>query len=155
MALALSTAGVSVKYCVETTAGTRPTSGYTTIPGVKSIPEFGGDPNTLDATTLANLKFKTYIEGLQDPGGSIGLTVNDSSNFRTAWTALQTAYSGLIGGKQLWFEFAYPSGSSVDSFYFTGKPVDISFGGADVDEVLENTAYIIPTGEPAWATASS
>ena len=68
---------------------------------------------------------------------------------------MQTAYSGLTGGKQLWFEFAYPSGSSIDSFYFTGKPVDISFGGADVDEVLENNAYIIPTGEPAWATAST
>ena len=155
MAIGLATAGMAVKYCVEATAGTRPTAGFTTIPGVKSIPEFGGDPNTLDTSTLANLKYKTYCMGLQDPGGSVGLTVNDTEEFRTAWTALMTAYAGLTGGKKIWFEFSYPASSNIDSFYFTADPVDISFGGADVDEVLENTAYIVPNGEPTWAAAST
>ena len=155
MALDMITAGMAVKYCVETTAGTRPTSGYTAIPGVKSIPEFGGEPNTLQTTTLAATKYHTYTKGLSDPGGSIGLTVNDSDTFRTAWTALMTAYAGLTGGKQLWFEFSYPSGSGIDSFFFTGEPAELTFGGAEVDEVLEATAYIIPNGQPVWATASS
>jgi len=155
MALDFISAGMAVKYCVETTAGTRPTSGYTEIPGVKSIPEFGGEPNTVQTTTLAAKKFHTYVMGLQDPGGSIGLTVNDRSDFRTAWTALMTAYSGLTGGKQIWFEFAYPEDSGLESFYFTGTPAELSFGGAEVDEVLENTAYIVPTGEPVWAAAST
>ena len=155
MALAVAVANMAVKWCAETTAGTRPTASYTTIPGVKSIPEFGGDPNTLDATTLANEKYKTYIMGLQDPGGSIGLTINDSDEFRTAWAALMTAYAALTGGKKIWFEFVYPPASGIDSFYFTADPVDISFGGADVDEVLENTAYIVPNGEPTWAAAST
>lgn len=155
MALDFISAGMAVKYCVEATAGTRPTTGYTEIPGVKSIPEFGGEPNTVQTTTLAAQKFHTYVMGLQDPGGSIGLTVNDRSDFRTAWTALMTAYAGLTGGKQIWFEFAYPADSGLDSFYFTGTPAELSFGGAEVDEVLENTAYIVPTGEPAWAAAST
>lgn len=155
MALDFISAGMAVKYCVETTAGTRPTTGYTEIPGVKSIPEFGGEPNTVQTTTLAAKKFHTYVMGLQDPGGSIGLTVNDRSDFRTAWATLMTAYSGLTDGKQIWFEFAYPEDSGIESFYFTGTPAELSFGGAEVDEVLENTAYIVPTGEPVWAAAST
>lgn len=155
MALDMISAGMAVKYCVEATAGTRPTSGYTVIPGVKSIPEFGGEPNTVQTTTLAAEKFHTYTMGLQDPGGSIGLTVNDRTDFRTAWTALKAAFEGLTGNKQVWFEFAYPPASGLESFYFTGIPSDLSFGGAEVDEVLENTAYIVPTGEPVWAAAST
>lgn len=155
MALDLISAGMSVKYCVEATAGTRPTAGYTEIPGVKSIPEFGGEPNTVQTTTLAATKFHTYTMGLQDAGGAIGLTVNERTDFRTAWTALRTAFTGLTGGKQVWFEFAYPPESGLESFYFTGIPSELSFGGAEVDEVLENTAYIVPTGDPVWAEASA
>ena len=156
MANELSTAGISVKYKAETTAGTMPTSGYVTIPGIKSIPEFGGEPNTLDTTPLSATVSHTYIKGLADPGGAIGLTVNDYAAFRTAWTTLLSAYSSAAAsGKSIWFEFAYPSASGLQSFYFTGEPTTLSFGGADVDEVLENTAYIIPTGQPVWAAASS
>ncbi|MBR3166682.1 MAG: hypothetical protein IKF16_10990 [Lachnospiraceae bacterium] len=155
MALELSTAGIQVKYAVETTAGTRPTTGYTAIPGVKSIPEFGGEPNTLQTTPLSATVAHTYIKGLSDPGGAIGLTVNDYEDFRTAWTALMTAYSGLTGGKQLWIEYAYPASSNIQSFYFTAEPSELTFGGAEVDEVLENAAYLIPTGQPVWAAAST
>ena len=31
----------------------------------------------------------------------------------------------------------------------------LGFGGADVDEVLENTANLIPTGDYIWAAASA
>ena len=34
----LSTAGVHFYYAVETTAGTRPTTGYIDLPGIKSTP---------------------------------------------------------------------------------------------------------------------
>ena len=155
MANELSTAGIHVKYAVETTAGTRPTTDYTDIPGIKSIPEFGGEPNTLDTTPLAATVSHTYIPGLADPGGAIGLTVNDYPAFRDAWEDLMDAYDGLTGGKQLWVEFAYPAASGMQSFYFTAQPTELSFGGADVDEVLENTAYLIPTGQPLWAAAST
>ena len=154
MAIALNSADMGIRWAVETTAGTRPSSGFADIVGVKSIPEVGGEPNTLDASTLANKKYKTFIFGLQDPGGSVGLTVNDYPAFRTSWTAIQTAYAALTGGKAMWFEIYY-NDSSMKSFYFTGEPCDLSFGGADVDSVLENTAYIAITGEPEWATAST
>ena len=155
MANAVSTAGMLVKYCVEATAGTRPTSSYTTIPGCKAIPAIFNDPNMLQSTPLSATKNHTYIEGLNDSGGSIAITVNDYDEFRTAWEACVTAYEGLTGGKQMWFEIAYQDGSNLDSFYFPGQPLALGFGGAEVDSVLENNANIAPTGDYEFAAAST
>lgn len=156
MALELSTAGILVKYCVESTAGTRPTSGYTVIPGVKSIPEFGTEQPTLETTPLSATVNKTYIPGLKDSGGAIGLTVNDYTTFRTAWDTMMTAYAtAKAAGKGMWVEYAYPDGSGMDSFYFPAEPVELGFGGADVDEVLENVASFIPQGDFLWDEPSA
>ena len=155
MANAVSTAGMLVKYCVEATKGTRPTSGYTAIPGCKAIPAIFNDPNMLQSTPLSATKNHTYIEGLNDSGGSIAVTVNDYSEFRTAWENCVTAFEGLTGGKQMWFEIAYQSGSDLDSFYFPGQPIALGFGGAEVDSVLENNANIAPTGDYEFAAAST
>ena len=155
MANAVSTAGMLVKYCVEGTAGTRPTSGYTIIPGAKALPEMFNDPNMLQSTPLSATKNHTYIAGLGDTGGAVAITVNDYKEFRTKWTACRTAYEGLTGGKQMWFEFCYQDGSDLDSFYFPGEPLPLGFGGADVDSVLENNANIAPTGDYIFAAAST
>ena len=155
MVNAVSTAGMLVKYAVEATAGTRPTSGYTTIPGVKAIPALFNDPNMLQSTPLSATKNHTYIAGLNDSGGAVQLTVNDYAEFRTAWEACITAYAGLTGGKQMWFELTYQDGSNLDSFYFPGEPLPLGFGGADVDAVLENNMNISPTGDYEFAAAST
>ena len=154
MAIALSTAGILVKYCTETTTGTRPTTGYTSIPDVKSIPEFGSDVNALQSTPLSATSNHTYIEGLKDSGGAIGLTVNLSDDFMTAWGSLISAYTtAASASKATWFEYAIPG--MAKSFFFPGKPIALGFGGADVDEVLEDTANILPVGDFTWATAST
>lgn len=154
MAIALNTAGILVKWCTETTAGTMPTTGYTAIPDVKSIPEFGSDVNALQSTPLSATTNHTYIEGLKDSGGSIGLTVNLSDSFMTAWNSVISAYNTAnSSGKATWFEYYIPG--MAKSFFFPGKPVELGFGGADVDEVLEDTANIIPVGDYTWATAST
>lgn len=152
---ALSTAGMTVKYCAETTAGTRPTTGYTEIPGVKALPALGDEVNTLQTTPLSATRNHTYIAGLADPGGSIQLTVNDYPAFRTAWSALVTAAEGLTDGKQMWFEYAYPENSGMDSFYIQAMPHELGFGGAEVDSVLENFANILPSGDYVFAAAST
>lgn len=152
---AVSTAGMLVKYCVESTAGTRPTTGYTTIPGVKAIPAIFNDPNMLQSTPLSATKNHTYIEGLNDSGGSIQLTVNDYDAFRTAWTACVTAFDELTGGKTMWFEIAYQDGSNLESFYFPAQPLKLGFGGADVDAVLENNLNLAPQGDYEFAAAST
>lgn len=155
MANAVSTAGMLLKYAVETTKGTMPTTGFTAIPGCKAIPALFNEPNTLQSTPLSATKNHTYIEGLGDSGGAIAITVNDYDEFRTAWEACVTAYEGLTGGKEMWFEIAYPTDSELDSFYFPGKPLPLGFGGADVDSVLENNANIVPTGDYKFAAAST
>ena len=155
MANAVSTAGMLVKYAVETTAGTRPTTGYTTIPGVKAIPAIFNDPNMLQSTPLSATKNHTYIEGLNDSGGSIQLTVNDYDAFRTAWTACVAAFDELTGGKTMWFEIAYQDGSNLESFYFPAQPLKLGFGGADVDAVLENNLNLAPQGDYEFAAAST
>jgi hypothetical protein len=152
---AVSTAGMLVKYAVEATAGTRPTSGYTTIPGVKAIPAIFNDPNMLQSTPLSATKNHTYIEGLNDSGGSIQLTVNDYDAFRTAWTACVAAFDELTGGKTMWFEIAYQDGSNLESFYFPAQPLKLGFGGADVDAVLENNLNLAPQGDYEFAAAST
>ena len=156
MALELTTAGIKVKYAFESSQGVKPTSGFTAIPGIKSIPEFGGEPNALDCTPLDETVSHRYVMGLRDPGGVIGLTVNDYTTFRTAWSTMLTGLATAKGsGLAMWIEYAYPAGSGLDSFYFTADATDILYGGADVDEVLENVAYIVPTGTPQFASASS
>lgn len=155
MANAVSTAGMNVYWAVESAAGTRPTSGYTVLPGCKAIPALYNDPNTLQTTPLSAKKNHTYIEGLGDSGGSIAITVNDYSEFRTSWNNCVSAYAGLTGGKTMWFEIAYPEESGLDSFYFPGQPIPLGFGGAEVDSVLENNANIMPQGDYVFAAAST
>lgn len=155
MANAVSTAGMNVKWCVESTAGTRPPAGYTVIPGCTAIPEMFNDPNTLQTTPLSATQNHTYIKGLGDSGGSVALTVNDHEAFRTSWSACVAAYEGLTGGKQMWFEIAYPEGSNLDSFYFPGEPISLGFGGAEVDSVLTNNCNILPQGDYLFAAAST
>lgn len=156
MANAVSTAGMLLKYAAEATAGTRPTSGYTTIPGVKAIPAIFNDPNMLQSTPLSATKNHTYIRGLDDSGGSIQLTINDYKAFRDAWATCVSAYeTAAAANKGFWFEVAYQSGSDLESFYFPGEPLDLGFGGAEVDSVLENNLNIAPQGDYIFAAASA
>ena len=163
MALELSTAGILVKWAVETTAGTRPTTGYATIHGVKSIPEFNPTPNNLDATDLSATEWKWSIPGLKDPGGALGLTVNDYAAFRADWASMLTAYkSAKAGGKGLWVEYmipgltdgATPTAKNI-SYYYPAIPSELGFNGAEVDAVLETVAYFTPNGAPVWAEEST
>lgn len=150
MANAYSTAGIAVQY--GTGASASAITSWTPIPGVKSIPEYGTDVNTLQTTPLTALLNHTYIEGLRDSGGAIGLTVNDYDAFRTAWDQAVTAYGTLESGNQMYWKFTAPNGaaSTFKAFVFPGKPIPYGFGGADVDEVFENTANILPEGDFAW-----
>ena len=158
MAIELSTAGIQIKYAAEATAGTRPTTGYTALKGVKSIPEIGGEPNNLDATPLEETGWHRYIPGLNDSGGALGITVNDYDDFRTSWAAMMTAYAtAKAAGKGMWFEINIPgmAAASKPSFFFSGVPDDLGFGGAEVDAVFENTAYITVNKIHGWDTAST
>lgn len=156
MALEILSAGMAVKWAVETTAGTRPTTGYAALVGVKSISEDNEAPNTIQTTPLSATKRHTYILGLQGGDGAQQLTVNDYADFRTSWDAMYEAYeTAKAAGKALWIEYAYPAGYNMESYYYTAIPSALAFGGAEVDAVLENNVYLVQTNEPQFAAAST
>lgn len=156
MSIELATTGIKVKWAVESTAGTRPTTGFAAIRGIKSIPEFGDAPNTLDVTPLSETSYHRYIPGLRDSGGAIGLTVNDYDDFRTDWDSMMSAYAtAAASDKALWIEYEVPGLTTDGSFFYTAVPVELGFGGAEVDSVLENTAYLMPNTVEGWGTTTS
>ena len=153
MANEISTAGILLKYAVETTAGTRPTTGFTQIPNVKSIPEFNAEPSNLEVTDLSDTVWKRYIPGLKDIGGAISITVNFNDTFKTAWETMMSAYTTAKGSnKATWFEYSIPG---MDSFYFSGELSELGFVGADVDSVFEGSVYITPNTIAGFAAAST
>lgn len=147
MANEISTAGISIGYAVETTAGTKP-SAFTDIPNVKTIGEFNPEPSTLEVTDLSDTEWKRYIPGLKDPGGAIALTVNMTKAFLTAWAALvSAAETGLASDKATWFQVEV---DNVGVFEFAGMPSDAGLPGIETDSVFEGDVYIVPNQIDGW-----
>ena len=148
-----SNAGIKVKYAVETTAGTRPTTGYTVIPGIKGTPDFNPAPSTLDVTDLSDTEFRRYIAGLKDTGGASSFRANITTAFKTAWDAFVTASdTAFAGGKATWIEIAIPN---FNSFYVSGRPSPLGLSAQDVGAVFEGDVYFTPNFIEGWDTAST
>lgn len=143
----LSTAGVHLKYAVEVTAGTRPTSAYIDLPGVKSTPSLNPAPEALDSTTLNETEWKTYVQGLKDLGGALEFTFNLTEALLEVWETLVTAAAAAKeSGKSTWFMIDIPG--LTKAFYFRGDPADAGLPAIEVNSVLETTMFITPTGAP-------
>lgn len=148
-------AGSWVKWAAEATAGTRPTSGYTTLKGVTAVPSFGDQPGVLDVTAINNTN-RVYIFDLPDSGGVIALTVNDATEFRDSFDAMKTAYdTAVAANKGFWIEYAYPPESGIDSFYYPAAIHALGFGGFEVGAALGNSVSIAPAGDFEYAAAST
>lgn len=151
---AISTLGITVGWAVETTAGTRPTSGYSLITEVRDIPEIGNIPDALDATPLEETFMRRYINGLSDTGGVVTLTANMSDALMTAWescvTAAETAWAT---GKACWFEIKSPK--LAKSFFFSGMPVELGYAGSGVNAVQDASLNIMPNGVDGWQTKTT
>lgn len=154
MALEIASAGAKIQWCVETTAGTRPTTGYTAIQNVKTIGALDSEPSTYDVTDLSDMEFKRYIPGLKDIGGDVPLTFNLTQALITAWAALVTAAdTAAAAGKSTWFEVVIPKLN--ESFYFRGVPSPLGLSEVATDTALEMTAHVTPNEIVGWATKSS
>ena len=150
MAINLSTIGVQLHYCAETTAGERLTTGYTRIYGIKSTPSLNPAPDTIETTTLDELEYKTYVDGLKDLGGALEFTFNLTEELITKWDALMTAYeTAKADNKAIWFAIVIPG--LTQAFYFPGNPSSMGLPETAVNSVLEITNYITPTGAPVKA----
>lgn len=157
MGIEILSAGSAVKWAAETTAGTRPTTGYTTLQGVTAISANNEAPNMHQTTKLSATVSHTAIPGLAGGGlNAQAISVNDYDVFRTSWAALVSAYdTATAAGKGFWIEYAYPPNSGMDSYYYQAQPISLGYGGAEVDAVMVNTAYLAMTGQPEFAAASA
>lgn len=151
MGIALSTIGIKVSYAVETTAGTRPTTGYTHIPDLKSIPSINPEPGTEDATTFDNLEYTSYIETLKDLGGALEISANFTQELFDIWETMVDAYDEAIAtGKRTWFAFDIPNFDKAAFLPVT--PSRMGIPEAEANALLETSVYITPIGEPIFET---
>lgn len=147
MSKRLSTAGMSLQYAVEVTAGTRPTNGYRTIPEIKSMPSFNPAPSTIDSTTLAETEYMTYVKGLKDLGGALEYGANLTEDLIDFWDELMDAYeTASASGLAMWFAVVHPELSKAT--YYVGEPAPIGFNEATVGSMAETTLYITPNSAP-------
>lgn len=154
MALELSTAGVEVRYCVESTKGSRPTSGYTKLSNIKSTPDYNAEPSALDVTDFADLVWKRSIPGLKDAGSSVAFGANLTKTFMSGWAScVSAAETGKASELSTWFEIYIPN--LGDSFFFAGMPVELGLSAMEVDAVVEASAYIVPNKILGWASSTS
>lgn len=146
----LSTIGVQLHYAVETTLGERPTTGYTRIYGAKSTPSLNPAPDAIETTTLDELEYKTYVDGLKDLGGALEFTFNLTESLIEQWDDLMTAYqTARASNLRTWFAIVVPD--LTDAFYFPGNPSAMGLPETSVNTVLEITNYITPVGAPVKA----
>lgn len=145
-----STAGMYLCYAVEATKGTRPTSGYTTIPEIKSMPSFNPAPDTIDSTTLLETEYRTYVEGLKDLGGALEYGANLTEDLITAWATCNTAHdTAAASDLATWFAVVHPK--LTNAVFFKGDPSPLGLNEASVGSMAETTLYITPNSAPTWA----
>ena len=152
MALEFNTIGVKLKYAVEASAGTRPTSGYTQIPDIKSTPAIDINPNKIEVTNLED-DYRRYIDSVKDVGDSFDFTANLTADLKSKWNAcVSAAEAAWASSKATWFEISIPN---FDSFYFAGIPGELGVNEMGVDAVIESTLHIVPNQIAGWASAST
>ena len=150
MSQRFSTAGMRLYYVVEASAGTRPTTGLTKIPEVKTIPSFNPAPETIQSTTLEETEYHTYVEGLKDLGGALEFGANLTQDLIDTWASCVSAHDALTGGKAMWFYIIHDGLSNAVAF--EGDPAPLGLNESTVGSMLETTLYITPNSAPSWVT---
>lgn len=110
------------------------------IPGITSIPDIGGEPETLETTTLDNLKYTSYIAGLQDLGGSFGFEANLTPELQDACDTARDADTDGKPKMRTWFIY-FPA--PLDCHYsWNGELQTLPVTGVGVNEVVTTNLYI-------------
>ena len=150
MAIELSSAGVTVQWAAETTSGTRPTTGYTKISGIKSTPDLNPETDSLEVTDLSDTEWKRYIGGLKDVGGDMAFGANNTEQFQEDWADLVAKYNEVAAeNMELWFAIVIPG--LTKAFYVSVVPQPLGLSAIEVSSVLEIDAYASPKKIEGWA----
>lgn len=162
MAGEISTAGISIKYKAEATAGVRPTSGYAgkASGGTLNIDEYvtgisglSADYDSYDVTPLAETRRHRFVKGLQSNDGSISFSCNINPTSRTDWNAIVAEYQALTGGKGMWFEVTLPGDTM--SVYYRCEPCEMGFPDVESAQAVQGAVQLIENEYSGWAAKST
>lgn len=104
----VSALGVKFGYAVETTAGTRPTAGYTWVERCNSIGAYAATEQPIDSSALEDYMTR-YIPGRVDGGGTQSITFNRTNDTITALTTMIAAYeTAKAADKGFWWTIWSP-----------------------------------------------
>lgn len=150
MSQRFSTASMKLYYATGTS---RPTTGLTKIPEIKSIPSFNPSPETIQSTTLEETEYHTYVEGLKDLGGALEFGANLTQDLIGVWASCVSAHDSLTEGSSMWFYILHDGLSNAIAF--EGDPAPLGLNEATVGGMLETSLYITPNSAPEWVTKPS
>ena len=119
---------------------------YTKVVDIKEFPDLGGEPETLETTTMTDA-MQTFIMGLQG-NEAMEFTANYTpADYQTveALSGLQKDYAVYFGkDDNINKQDADPTaGGDMGKFLFSGQ-LSVRVNGASVNEVVEMTISIIP-----------
>lgn len=98
----LTSLGLKTSIAMETTAGTRPETGYYLIPNVTGLPDLDFENDTIDVTSYDNTKNRSYLPGLKDTGGLLSLETNFNEYDVTMWDDIAKKVKEDTTGKIAW-----------------------------------------------------
>ena len=158
MAGEVSSAGIKISYCVETTAGTRPTSGYKEketsatlkiADYVTGISGLTAEFEQYDVTPLSETQRHRFVKGLQGNDGNLSLSCNINPTSRADWSAIVSVYEALTDGKGMWFAFALPG--DTQGAYFRCIPCPMGFPDVEAASAVQGAVQLIENQYAGWA----
>ena len=138
MAKAYSTIGTVLK--TATTSG----GSYTQLCKIKSYPDLGGAPETLETTDLEDT-FQTFVEGVQSM---------DAMEFTCNYNP--TDYAAVINAipssGDLYYKLEFGSSGSEGSFTWSGTH-SVRVTGGDVNAVREMVITVVPSSAITYSAS--
>lgn len=132
------------------------TANWQKVVDIKAFPDLGGDPETLETTTMTDA-MQTFILGLQS-SEAMEFTANYTpSDYQTV-----EALAGVQKQYAVWFgsddninksDAVAANGGDMGKFEFTGQ-LSVRVTGASVNEVVEMSISIIPNSSISFTSGN-
>ena len=163
MAGEIAALGVKLLYCPESTAGTRPTTGYKekATAGTLALADYitgitglTSDIETAEVTPISTPQYgrRQFIPTLYGNDGNIKLNCNINPTSRSDWNAICTEHAALTSGKSFWWQVVLPG--DTQGYFFRGEPVPMQMPDLNVGEAVQGEVQIVESDNDGWQTAS-
>lgn len=128
----ISTVGVELCYS-SWSSNDSPPSSVSKLARINSLGGYNLETEQIDASALTD-RVTQYIQGRQDGGGSLPVTINITDDTLDEWMSLQ--------GQTVWFEIYHPT---LDRGIFVVATVPQKIGFSDIGQNTLWTAEIVLT----------